>query len=429
MTHSSSSDHRFLKAVTQLVDTPVIQREKIYQSAALALAEGTGYRYTGTATVLPNENQVYVQSFWDGEEMGKGLIYALENTPCDIVYKSCEYYCHTKNLIEDFPEDLLLADMNLKSYHSMGIQNKSGKVIGHVFALHDQDVGEDENFEDLFKLVAHWCAIQFENEELISRLKDSESKALEAQNVAERASRAKSSFLAHISHELRTPLNAIIGFSELLEQEIYGSLGNERYKSYAEDIVSSGKHLLSLINDILEISKLEVDETNLNESIFSVQETMNQAFTLIQTESIKKQLQTEQFFPDGDIVIEGDNRAFLKIITNILENSIKYTDDGGCLIGRAALNQEGNLEIILSDNGCGIAEENLEKVIQPFLSSDNSYSRQESSGIGLGLAIADGLIKLHGGHLKISSQYGEGTVVTIICPKERIQAEALVYSG
>ncbi len=239
--------------------------------------------------------------------------------------------------------------------------------------------------------------------------------------LAENASRAKSEFLAHMSHELRTPLNAIMGFSQIWENETFGEIGHPKYKEYAGDINVASQHLLALITDILDVSKVEAGEMELDEGTVDVRDLIDSCQTLVRDTVARKGLKlTAEFDPDPG-QISADVRLLRQAVLNLLSNAVKFTDDGGAVNIRAAKTAAGAVEISISDNGCGIHKDHIDKVLEPF---GQAVSRPDISneGTGLGLPLAKRFTELHGGTLSLESELGKGTKVTITLPPERTLA-------
>ncbi len=234
-----------------------------------------------------------------------------------------------------------------------------------------------------------------------------------ARDEAEAASRAKSNFLANMSHELRTPLNAIIGFSDIMKDGLFGAL-DARYRSYAEDINTSGGHLLALINDLLDIAKIEAGRMQVTPQAVDVAEEMHQIARLLQPRAREK-LQTIALALDAaphEILVDG--RAFKQIALNLAGNAVKFTQAGGAVeIGLRA--EGGDAVFWVSDDGPGIAGDRLERLFRPFERIDNAYSGAHG-GTGLGLALVKALAGLHGGTVAIESATGQGTKVTVRFP-------------
>ncbi|TIX98319.1 MAG: HAMP domain-containing histidine kinase, partial [Mesorhizobium sp.] len=230
---------------------------------------------------------------------------------------------------------------------------------------------------------------------------------------AEAANRAKSEFLANMSHELRTPLNAIIGFSELMEQALFGPLGSPRYEEYATDINGSGKYLLGVINDILDMSKIEAGQFSMDQEEIDLCPLMRETVRVISLQAAEKSITVETRIPDS-LTLFADRRAIKQIIINLLSNAVKFTGQGGRIAVRAR-NTSSALVLTIEDNGCGIPKEALSKLGRPFEQVQNQFSKSHA-GSGLGLAISRSLAELQGGALKIRSTEGTGTIVSVRIP-------------
>ncbi|MER8827601.1 ATP-binding protein [Mesorhizobium sp. M0938] len=230
---------------------------------------------------------------------------------------------------------------------------------------------------------------------------------------AEAANRAKSEFLANMSHELRTPLNAIIGFSELMEQALFGPLGSSRYEEYATDINGSGKYLLGVINDILDMSKIEAGQFSMDQEEIDLCPLMRETVRVISLQAAEKSIAVETRIPDS-LTLFADRRAIKQIIINLLSNAVKFTGQGGRIAVRAR-NTSSALVLTIEDNGCGIPKEALSKLGRPFEQVQNQFSKSHA-GSGLGLAISRSLAELQGGALKIRSTEGVGTIVSVRIP-------------
>ncbi len=235
---------------------------------------------------------------------------------------------------------------------------------------------------------------------------------------SEAANTAKSEFLAIVSHELRTPLNAIIGFSEFLKMEMFGPLGSERYKSYAKDIFDSGKHLLEIINDILDLSRAEANKLKLIEEEVVLRAVIESNLRMFakSAAAVGVRLSLE----DGPMpVLFADERLLTQAITNLLSNAIKFSDRGGSVSVAVRLAEGGQCDLVVSDTGIGIAPENIAKVMEPFVQVESSHSRHHD-GLGLGLPLVKRIAELHAGELVIESALGVGTTVTVRLPRDRV---------
>ncbi len=249
-----------------------------------------------------------------------------------------------------------------------------------------------------------------------------------AKQQAEEANKSKSEFLARMSHDLRTPLNAILGFSEIIQNEILGPISIGAYKSYAQDIHHSGSHLLDLINDLLDLSKIEAGQYELSETIVELPEVVTQVMRLVEPDAEKKSLHLKTDIGSQLPKLNVDPRATRQMLLNLLSNAVKFTPDGGKVSVDARYDSEG-LGIAIRDTGVGIGPESLERVFEPFAQIEQSdlhcrpverHAAKAHPGTGLGLSIVKALIELHGGRIEIDSKLGSGTTATLQFPNERI---------
>ena len=238
---------------------------------------------------------------------------------------------------------------------------------------------------------------------------------------AEAASQAKSHFLAAMSHELRTPLNAINGFSQMMEHQVLGPLGDRRYEGYAHDIHTSGEHLLALINDILDMSKIEAGRMTLNEGSLSLAEAVSTALGLVRESAEAGGLSLGTDLAEALPQLWADERAVRQMLINLLSNAVKFTPDGGKVTVSACRSAEGGLALAVTDTGIGISPEDQATVMEPFRQG-RSERLASAGGTGLGLALVKSLIELHGGTIKLSSRVGAGTTVTLYFPADRVGA-------
>ncbi len=248
--------------------------------------------------------------------------------------------------------------------------------------------------------------------------RESEEDLRRAKEAAEAANRTKSSFLTNMSHELRTPLNAIIGFAEIMRDELLGPLGATHYREYASDIHQSGKHLLDLINDILDLSKVEAGRLELHEEDCNVPALLAASLRLMNERAHASELRIEQRFPRHLPLLRADARSLKQILLNLVSNAIKFTPSGGRILISADADGE-SFDLIIADSGIGMTAEGVKKALEAFGQVDSSLSRKYE-GTGLGLPLTRALVELHGGRLEIDSALGDGTRVTASFPAERI---------
>ncbi len=254
-------------------------------------------------------------------------------------------------------------------------------------------------------------------QDVTARRKEAEA-LREARDEATAASRSKSEFLANMSHELRTPLNAIIGFSEALERELFGPVGNPRYREYAEDIHDSGVHLLNLINDILDLSKIEAGHFKLHEDETDLDGIVASACRIVRHRAQQAAISIEISLPTPPISLVADERALKQVLINLMSNAVKFSADGSAVRVEAMV-QPGRLRVAVIDHGIGIAEADIPKALAPFTQIDGTLSRAHE-GTGLGLPLAKHLTELHGGSLMIESSPGVGTTVYVDLPASRL---------
>lgn len=251
----------------------------------------------------------------------------------------------------------------------------------------------------------------------VSKLKRAEEGLRRAKEEAEYANRAKSEFLANMSHELRTPLNAVIGFGSLLSQEVYGTHSDNRYQEYAEDICASGQHLLDLINDILDVARIESGSMDLEEYELDLKGINATCLKLVGGRATKANLTINTHVEPEDLRLYGDGRRIKQIVINLLSNSVKFTPAGGSILVRWRLEDECTVLDVV-DTGVGIDENVLPRLFEPFSRGEDSLTR-EHEGTGLGLSLVRKLVLLHEGEVTVKSKPGAGTTVSITFPARR----------
>ena len=282
-----------------------------------------------------------------------------------------------------------------------------------ITALKEQEKLLLRKEKDLHEKVADIEQSKKKISELAQNYQQEKIRAMEANS-------AKSEFLANMSHELRTPLNAINGFSEIMKNEMYGPLGDARYKEYVGDILGSGQHLLTLINDILDMSKIEAGKLSLQTETVYLDELIEQCTRIIRGRAAENGL--KMVLDVGELpAIEADPRAVKQVIFNLLSNAIKFTPQGGTVTLKAA-EEKGGIRVFVADTGIGIPKKHLPLICKPFVQIENQHSKSHK-GSGLGLALSQSLVHLHGGQFELTSEEGIGTEVSFWLPPEPPQGK------
>jgi two-component system, cell cycle sensor histidine kinase PleC len=284
--------------------------------------------------------------------------------------------------------------------------------------LHEEKLMESE--KRLMATVADLRNSQQKLERQADEVADLAEKYAEEKTRAEEANQAKSKFLANMSHELRTPLNAIIGFSEIMESAMFGPLGTDKYREYCCDIHQSGQYLLDVINDILDMSKIEAGRIRLDPASLELEPFLNDAMRVVSGRADDKRLQVTARIGRG-IRLTADHRLLKQIVLNLLSNAVKFTPEGGRITIRARA-AGGCVGIAIADTGIGIPEDALARLGRPFEQVESQLTKSHQ-GSGLGLAIAKSLTELHHGTMRIRSTPGRGTMVLLRLPLDRRAAQ------
>jgi PAS domain S-box-containing protein len=256
----------------------------------------------------------------------------------------------------------------------------------------------------------------------ITDRKRAEVAILAAKEEAELASRAKSEFLANMSHELRTPLNAILGFSQIIRDGVLGPVGNEKYTEYADDIMSSGQHLLDIISDILDLSRIDAGQATLEFEEVDLRDIVDACLSLVRERADSAGVSLKADYGKSILGLSVDKRKLKQILINLLSNAVKFTHRGGSVTVEVALKKNGYLTIVVRDTGIGIEPADIPAVFEHFSQLEKLLTR-EHEGTGLGLPLARSLCELHGGTLELTSKKGKGTVATVCFPPERVLRE------
>jgi signal transduction histidine kinase len=276
---------------------------------------------------------------------------------------------------------------------------REDRVVGGLTVLRRTPGRFPEGVVELLQTFASQSALAIENARLFREL--------------ELASRHKSEFLANMSHELRTPLNAIIGFSEVLTEQLFGEL-NDKQLEYQRDILASGQHLLSLINDILDLSKVEAGRMELELGTFSLREALENGLTMLKERAGRHGIALGLEIEEGLDEVEADERKVKQVVFNLLSNAVKFTPDGG-RVALSARSADGEVRVAVSDTGVGIGADDLPYVFEEFRQVGQATAKAE--GTGLGLPLAKRFVELHGGRMWIESQPGVGSTFTFTLPQ------------
>lgn len=240
-----------------------------------------------------------------------------------------------------------------------------------------------------------------------------------ARQRADASNHAKTTFLANMSHELRTPLNAIIGFSQLVTNEVFGKIGNEKYRDYGKHIEESGQFLLKLVNDILDVSRVELGHLTLHEEKIDVRSLIAATLRLVGHLADKSHLSVTSHVEGRLPFLWGDERLVRQMLTNLVVNAVKFTGLHGTVVVSARVADDGGIQLTVKDSGVGIAPEDIPRVLQPFRQAETQYAVRKKEGVGLGLALAHGFARAHGAAFEIESSVCQGTEITIRFPPER----------
>ena len=288
---------------------------------------------------------------------------------------------------------------------------RENRILRKKLARSEENRAPMEESKDKYDMLYQSVIRELDDQK---RLLSEKNRTLEhLYEALEAASRHKSEFLANMSHELRTPLNAIIGFSEVLLERMFGEV-NAKQIEYLEDILSSGRHLLSLINEILDLSKVEAGRMELEIAVFDLPQALESALTLVRERATRRGLTLDLSLDERLGTFVGDERKIRQVVLNLLSNAVKFTPEGG-RVGVAATLANGAVQIAVTDTGIGIAPEDQEAIFEEFRQVGGDYS-QKREGTGLGLTLAKKFVELHGGTIWVKSEVGRGSTFTFTLP-------------
>ncbi|MFM9863394.1 MAG: sensor histidine kinase [Micropepsaceae bacterium] len=274
---------------------------------------------------------------------------------------------------------------------------------------------------NIYQTARDMLLLREDKNELIEQLTAAKIESDKARSRAEAASQAKSKFLANMSHELRTPLNAILGFSEVMRDEVFGNLGSRQYVGYASDIHKSGEHLLGLINDVLDLSRIEAGRFVVRAEEINVPEAIKAAYAMFEMRASASGIRLKAEIDPALPLLLADERACRQILINLISNAVKFTPAGGTVTTFARRSAGGGMEVGVTDTGAGIDPADVATVFEAFGQGRHDIAVNEK-GTGLGLPIVRGLVEAHGGKVRLDSVLGKGTTVLCTFPRERLSA-------
>ncbi len=404
---------RWRRAIELLLLAPPNQPSEVLVTGGLALSTLLAYRYAGIG-LLCEDDTIKVEAVWDnGHNLGP-FSYHLAGTPCDTVYGNGSPVCFYRDVARKFPDDAMLTEMGAYLFRGHRIHDAEGVCIGHIFAMHDDQADPAVEPDAMMQLIARWCGREIQHQRSLADLRSSEARARKALELAEAASRERVSFLANVSHEIRTPLNAVIGFGELLQLDAVATSARQ-VVDYGKNIADSGRHLLGLIEGLLDLSRIENGHPRLRFESVDTRLAIESAVIMVRSQAQNRGLRV-MVLVEGDMPeIHGDARAVRQILVNLLSNAVKYAKTADMICVRAATAScDTRVVLKISDNGVGIPASALERVMKPFERCDEPWACGD--GVGLGLPISKQLTEAMGGEFSLSSDENRGTCATVVLP-------------
>lgn len=439
MVDTDITDRKHMEQALRLIveGTAAKTGSEFFQSLVRYLAEVLQVRYALVAELLaPGDSQVRTLAYWQGQGFGNNFEYDLTGTPCERVIAG-EIIYYRDSIQTYFPDDEHLTQMNVESYFGIPLIDSQENVIGHLTVLDTQPLPERQFSEQILRIFAARAGAELERKQaedaLSALLTQTQQQSIElekAKDTAESANRTKSEFLANMSHELRTPLNVILGFTQVMAGEVALT---DSIRNYLAIINRSGEHLLDLINDVLEMSKIEAGKLSLHVTDFDLNTLLNNLEEMFGLKAQSKGLQlVVEITPDTPQYIQTDEGKLRQVLVNLLGNAIKFTQSGTIALRVATVNSSKTdpstngltasphdstsvvLQFEVSDTGSGIDPHELPALFEPFVQSHNRAYQGE--GTGLGLPISRKFVELMQGSIHISSAPGIGTTVTVHAP-------------
>ena len=406
-----SSRHLAEVALRQIAEGTSGNTDQDFFSTMMAsIAEATMAHHAFIGEITNDGRSIRTLARHLGGDLADNISYDLSGTPCELVVgKNMQIF--ESGLAEHFPADEALVNMGLDSYIGMPIMTSKGRPLGLIAVMYKESLEDTGTAEALLPIYASRAAAEMERQ-------NAHEAMLHAVEEAEFASRAKSEFLANMSHELRTPLNAIIGFSDMLRAGYLGKL-QDKQQSYIFDIKESGEHLLNLVNDILDLSKIEAGKQQLSESHFELETTIAASVRTIAEIAHAGGLEVQTNIPLGLPHLYADERKLRQILINLLSNAVKFTGTGGRIDLKVISDSEKGLSISVTDTGIGMRDEDVKKALEPFGQVESVFEGKYA-GTGLGLTLVKALAEMHDAKFILESEVEKGTVATIIFPAERL---------
>jgi len=412
MSNSVDIAYRRLSRIAESVSTP--SSGNIYSVMVKDLSEILSADFTFFGELSSGSNtHIRTISFYKNGLEQENFEYDLADTPCENIVgqRACVF---NGDVQQKFPNDTGLRVMGIKSYIGVPVFTSQQVPIGLLVVMNKVPISNVSAILDSLHIYANRLSSEWQHAQNENRLQN-------AVSVANQANHSKTEFLSNMSHELRTPLNAIIGFSAILAGQLYGPLNNASYREYASDIQHAGQHLLTLIGDLLDISKIEAGELDIDRKEVEIGSAIKESVRMIEAKLNKRHIDIKIDVPAFLPTVYVDALHLRQILINLLSNAVKFTDDNGKISVSAKAFNPLEVSISVTDNGVGIPVADQEKVFEPFGQVANSMTRNHD-GVGLGLPIVKSLVGLNGGKIDLHSKPGSGTTVEIFLPVHQNQS-------